>query len=267
MRLFIAAVLLSFTFASLAQEPRSALPSPEARFNAGMNALQGTGTSRNDLRAVDEIRSAAESGYAPAQTVLGYVYENGIILARTPTQAANWFRKAAESGDHIGQYALGRLYYLGSGVQSDMSEAQHWLGLAANQGDPFAQYLLGRVLESRDYTAAPASYRAAAEQGVPLAQYRLGLLLKNGRGVSIDESEAYVWLLLSYEAGVKAAAAPLGELEASLGSNRTEAAKTRARELATSVIRSVNAHGCEGWAGEFDEVPTVPPPESQKFCR
>ena len=265
--IFCAVLLATFVISGLAQEPKSSQLSPEALFNRGMNALQGTGPSRSDLKAIADVRSAAEQGFAPAQTALGYFYENGIIVTSTPAEAVRWYRKAADEGDRLGQYAAGRSYFLGSGVQMDMNEAQRWLRLAADQGYPYAQYLLGRSLEARDRTAAHESYRNAAEQGIPLAQYRLGLTLKDGLGVNIDKSEAYVWLLLSHEAGVEDASEPMRELEARLGSNGTDAAKTRARELASSVARSVNARGCQGWPGQLDEVPTVPPPEVQRFCR
>lgn len=268
MRSFLTAVLLSaFILPGFTQEPRSMQVSAEALFNRGLNALQGSGAGRSNLSALADIRSAAEAGFVPAQTALGFFYENGIIVTRVPAEAVRWYRKAAETGDRLGEYALGRSYFLGTGLQGDKSQAQEWLRRAADKGDPFAWYLLGRVLDERDYTAAPAAYRQAAEQGIPLAQYRLGLILRDGRGTKIERSEAYVWLLLSYDAGVQQAADPLRELEGTLGSNGTEAAKSRARELMNTVARSVNAHGCEGWTGELDEVPTIPPPELQKLCR
>jgi hypothetical protein len=34
-----------------------------------------------------------------------------------------------------------------------------------------------------------------------------------------------------------------------------------------SVTRSVTAHGCTGWPGEFDAIPAPPPPDLQRFCR
>jgi hypothetical protein len=59
----------------------------------------------------------------------------------------------------------------------------------------------------------------------------------------------------------------LQELEGQLGSTQLEQAKTRARELEQTVTRSVVAHGCTGWSGEFGNVPAPPPPDVQRFCR
>jgi TPR repeat protein len=262
----IMAVILLCTIPAIAQPFRSSqLISPDELFRRGMNAFAGSGPGRSDASAVTDIERSAEQGYAPAQTVLGYLYENGIFLTSSPGQAVEWYSKAAKQGDGIAQYALGRACF--NAVWGDKADGRKWLKFASDQGNPFAQYLLGRALEERDYTAAPAQYRKAAEQGIPLAQFRLGLLLKEGRGVPVNKPEAYTWLLLSFEAGVKSAEAPLRELEGDLGSNGTEAAKTRARDMENSVLRSVNAHGCDDWQGEFDEIPTVPPPNLQRFCR
>lgn len=251
---------------AIAQPFRSAqVISPDELFRRGMNAFAGTGPGRSDASAVSDIERSAQQGYAPAQTVFGYLYENGIYLTGSPGQAVEWYRKAAQQGDGIAQYALGRAYF--NAILGDKAEGRKWLKSASDQGNPFAQYLLGRVFEERDYNSAPAEYRKAAEQGIPLAQFRLGVLLKEGRGTSANKLEAYAWLLLSFEAGVKAAEPLLRELEGDLGSNLTEAAKTRAREMETSFRRSVNAHGCDDWSGEFDEIPTLPPPNLQRFCR
>jgi TPR repeat protein len=231
-----------------------------------MNALQGTGIGHDTMKGIDDIRTSAQAGYTPAQTALGYFYDNGVYVSGNTSEAVRWYKKAAETDDAIAEFGLGRAYYAGSGISRDLNEAMKWLGKAADKGLPQAQYLIGRSLETLDYTAAPGAYRKAAEAGFPLAQYRLGLALASGRGIPIDRAEAYVWLMLSFNAHVEAAATPLSELQGALGPDGTEAAKTRAREMESTVTRSANPSGCQGWSGELDEVPTVPPPEIRKFC-
>ena len=83
----------------------------------------------------------------------------------------------------------------------------------------------------------------------------------------MDKFEAYVWMLVSNDSGLRAASTDLQALEAELSSAQLEQAKTRARELESSTARSVTAHGCTGWRGEFDSTPATPPPDLQKFCR
>jgi TPR repeat protein len=163
---------------------------------------------------------------------------------------------------------MGRLYYTGSGVARDLNEAESFFQSSAGQGDPLGQYFLGRVrLDRQDYAQAAASFRKAAEQGLPQAQYELAQLLKDGKGVGQNRFEAYVWLLVSFNAGNQTASSDLSFLEGDLGSTQVEKAKGRARELENAVSRSVVAHGCTGWPGEFATVPSPPPPDLQRFCR
>ncbi len=249
------------------QQFMSSLPQPSDLFNSGMNSLSGATLNQNPTDALNKIRASADSGYAPALTVMGYFYETGTYVVKNPSHAAAWYRKAAESGDSLGEWALGRMYFTGTGVQRDLAEAQKWLRRSASHGNPYAQYTLGAVLQDRDYTASPDWLRDAAEQGIPQAQQMLARLLIEGRGVSINKYEAYVWLLLCSDAGIPVDQSTFGGLEAELGSEKVSQAKIRARELARTATRSVNAKGCTGWRGELEQVPTIPPPEIQLLCR
>ncbi len=128
--------------------------------------------------------------------------------------------------------------------------------------------MLGLIrLERNDYPGAADWFRKAAMQGLPLAQAQLGSLLKDGRAGTADKFEAYVWLLVSFDAGNQTVSADLASLEAALGSNQVEGAKNKARDLEQTVSRTVVSRGCTGWAGEFDPVPTPPTPDIQRFCR
>jgi TPR repeat protein len=236
-------------------------------YEKGMNSLLGAGVSRNDLNAVDYFRRSAELGYPQAQVALGYFYETGSVVTQDSQQAADWYKKAARQDDRLADWLLGRLYYTGSGVPRDLNAAESWLQKAANQGDPFGQYLLGLIrLERNDYPKAADWFRKAAMQGLPQAQQHLGELLKQGQGVNEDKFEAYVWLLVSFDAGNQTVATELAALEGDLGSNRVDEAKSKARGFEQTVTRAVVSRGCE-WVGALDPVPTPPPPDVQRFCR
>lgn len=236
-------------------------------YQKGMNSLSGAGVSRNVLNAMDYFRRSAELGYPQAQVVLGYFYDTGSIVPQDSGEAADWYKKAAKQDDRLAEWLLGRLYYAGNGVPRDLNAAESWLQKSANQGDPFGQYLLGLVrLERNDYSKAADWFRKAAMQGLPLAQQSLGELYKQGQGVNDDKFEAYVWLLVSFDAGNQTPGAELSSLEGDLGSNRVEEAKSKARDLEQTVTRSVVSHGCE-WPGALDPTPTPPPPDVQRFCR
>jgi TPR repeat protein len=252
---------------ALAQQPRGPI-NPPALFEKGMNSLTGTGFSRNDLAGVDSIRRSAELGYAPAQVAMGYFAETGFVGPSDPSQAADFYAKAAAQGDRVAQWVLGRMYFTGIGEPRNLNESERWLGKAANQGDPFGQFLLGSVkLERGDYAAAANWFRRASDLGLPQAQQQLGLLLKEGRGVPADKFEAYVQLLLSFEAGLQNSADDLKRVEAEITNSQIEQAKTRARELQATSSRAVVSRGCTGWQGEFNTAPATPPPDLQVFCR
>jgi TPR repeat protein len=235
-------------------------------FDQGMDVLMGIGVTSSDLNAIDYFHRSADLGYAPAQTVLGYFYETGSKVTADPAAALDWYKKAAKQDDRLGDWLAGRLYYSGA-IPRDLDAAETYLKKAANQGDPYGQYLLGMVkLERNDYVNAAVMFRKAAMQGIPLAQQQIGNLLKDGKGVDADKMQAYVWLLVSYDAKNQAAGADLAALEAALGTNGVTEAKRKARDLEQLATRVVSARGCTGWPGEFDAIPAAPPPEIQRFC-
>jgi uncharacterized protein len=245
-------------------------PSPQRLYEMGMNALTGVGPERNDQNALDYTRRSAELGYPPAEVVLGYLYETGMIVTRGPAEAANWYKKASQQDDPVAEWLLGRLILIGAFPPRDLNEAARWLQKSASHGDPFGQYLLGRVkLEREDYPAALTWFRKAAMLGLPQAQQQLGMLLKQGQGTNVDKFEAYVWLQISYDSGNQSApvANALLELGRALGSDQIEQAKSKAHGLEPIVNRVVVARGCTGWQGEFGAIPAPPPPDIQNYCR
>jgi TPR repeat protein len=265
-RLIAAALLCGL----LVQAGHAQSPNPQRLFEIGMNALTGVGDSHSPQTALDYIHRSADVGYPPAEVMLGYFYDTGTIATKEPGQALLWYKKAAQQDDRVGEWLLGRLIFSGAVPARDLNEASRWLQKAAAHNDPFGQYLLGRVkLERQDYVQAAEWFRKAAMQGLPQAQQQLGMLLKQGQGVNVDKAEAYVWLLMSYEAGNQSAAVAnsLAELQPALGSTQLDQAKSRARELQQTASRAVTARGCTGWQGEFDAIPTPPPPDIQDFCR
>ena len=263
-RTLLAVVVVLISVATFAQST-----SPEALYERGMDAISGAGPSRNDRDALEYFRRSAELGYGPSQVSLGYFLETGQLTAGSQSQAVDWYRKAANQDDPLAEYLLGRSYFLGGGIQQDVNSAQKWLKPAADQGNPFAAYFLGRIMADRDYTKAPALYKAAADQGLPQAQYYYAKALKDGRGVELDRFSAYVWFVIALDAGQSRAQADLAELDGggSLTQAQISEAKGKARQLEQTVIRAVNARGCTGWDGEFNDIPTAPPPKLQRYCR
>lgn len=262
LKVFLFAMLLTCAAA------QAQTPDPIDLFNKGMNAISGTPANRSHFQAVDYLRRSAELGYAPAQVVMGYLYEYGNLVGANLTDAASWYKKAAQQGDPVALWVLGRMFMTGSGVVRDAAEAEKWLLQSAQQGNPFGEYLLGLVRETRaDYGTAPEWFRKAAEQGLPFAQQKLGLALKDGRGIAADRYEAYVWLLLSYESGLESSGTYVNELEGQFSSAQVESAKNEVRDRKDRYSRALVANGCTRWRGELDELPATPPPAIQRLCR
>ena len=199
---------------------------------------------------LNSLREAAERGDAEAQFRLGDIYYEGKEVSQDHSEALKWFRKAAEQGhagalshelyqkailpeaaeqgDAEAQFRLGSIYYQGRGVPLDHSEALKWLRKAAEQGhagalshelyqkvvlreaaergDIEAQFRLGSIYYqgrgvSLDYSEALKWLRKAAERGHADAQFRLGIIYYQDRGVPLDYSEALKWLRKAAEQG------------------------------------------------------------------
>ena len=114
------------------------------------------------LAGPQEVRKAADQGYAPAQGILGMRYYAGQGVPQDYVEALKWYRKAAAQGIPMVQFNLGLMYATGQGVPQDDAEALKW-------------------------------YRKAADQGYAPAQAALGLTYRNGHGVPQDYVEAHKW--------------------------------------------------------------------------
>lgn len=238
-------------------------------YQRGLNAFAGGPMSRSDFRGLDDIRRAADLGYAPAQFMMGYMLETGAYGVANVSDAVTWYRKAAEQGDRLAQWNLGRCYYTGSGVPTDLDKAELWLKQSADQGDPFGQYLLGRVKQDRsNYEQAAHLFDESAHQGLPQAQVRLARMLKDGRAPGgVNKYGAYVWFLVAQAAGDNSVSNEVSELEGQLGSTLIEKGKTEAYDLSQQTARAAVGRGCNGWQGELDTIPQPPPVGAQQFCR
>ncbi len=269
MRSWVRGAALLATLALGASASFGQSPNPQRLFEMGLDAMTGVGPDRNTQAALDYLRKSAMLGYPPAEVMLGSFYDTGNSVPHEPGEAANWYKKAAVQDDPVGEWLLARLILTGA-LPRDLNEAARWLQKSAGHGDPFGQYLLGTVkLERQDYVQAATWFRKASMQGMPQAEEQLGLLLKQGQGVTMDKQEAYVWLLMSYDAGNQTAgvARSLAELQAVLSNDQIDQAKSRARDLEQTANRVVVSKGCTGWAGEFNAMPVPPPPEIQNSCR
>jgi len=124
-----------------------------------------------DTSAVNDLKRAANLGFAPAQFYLGRLYEAGAAgLAKDMTQARLWTQRAAQGGDPAAMYNLASYLYAGDGGPKDAAGAVEW-------------------------------FRKAAERGVVNSQFNLAQLYETGHGVPKNLAEAYKWYLVAAAAG------------------------------------------------------------------
>jgi TPR repeat protein len=231
--------------------------------------MMGTGVSRNDDEALKYIRASADRGYAPAQTSMGYFYENGELVLSDPQLGIAWYKKAAAQNDKISLLSLGRMYYTGYKVTRDIDEAAKWLQRSADQGEPISQLYLGLIREEKDYSPGTAAswYRKSAEQGVTQAQQKLANVLDQGRGVPRDAVGSYMWYLIAFESGSAAASPQVNRLESDIGSTAALEAKQKALSLKKDIDSRKYALGCFDWPTRNQEFPAPPPPRYQQNCK
>src|SRR5688572_13290758 len=73
--------------------------------------------------AIPLLRSLGEQGDAPAQHILGILYDKGRGVPQDAAAAVMWLRKAAEQGFAEAQIDLGFMYDQGRGVPQDHAAA------------------------------------------------------------------------------------------------------------------------------------------------
>jgi TPR repeat protein len=181
---------------------------PEAQYYLARMHRRGE-IERDDARAAELYRGAAERGHPMAQNDLGMLYEEGSGVEQDYAAAAHWYGRAAEQALATAQFNLGRLYDLGRGVGQDGETAARWYRRAADQGHLKAQVRLALMYDrgqgvEADPAAAANWYREAAKQDHGPSAATLGAMYEEGRGVSRDPKKAAKWYGRASALGVTA---------------------------------------------------------------
>lgn len=113
-----------------------------AQFRIAYMYYLGRGFERDRAKADEMIRTAlpavqkfADEGRGWAQSDIGSLYEDGLVLPRDYAEAIYWYRSAAEQGYPGAQTNLGVMYARGLGVSTSRKTAIEWFQRAAKQGD------------------------------------------------------------------------------------------------------------------------------------
>lgn len=136
------------------------------------------------LQGMEQLKTVAAQGYAPAQFKLAYYYYTGPAsydcLKQDTKQAHYWFEKAAEQNHAEAQYEFAMLFSPKIGLKqyADATKYVYWMQKAADAGYAKAQYTFGRMNEKGEYVPqdmalAKELFQKAAAQGHSQARIAL----------------------------------------------------------------------------------------------
>lgn len=152
---------------------------------------------------VSILEKSAGQGYAPAQMMLGKIYQFGRRgIPQDLKKAKMWYELAAAKGANEAMSQLNVIYQQSGDAFTKAALADEnveWLELGVRQGNAEAALNLGKMAESgrgapQDYKRAAKLYQIAADAGIVQAQAALGKLYANGEGVPQDNEKAVFWL-------------------------------------------------------------------------
>lgn len=180
-------------------QERAKAQDPWAMNILGKMYMEGRGGfSRDNARAIELIRVAADKNYPTAQRNLAIMRQTGFGgLRKDPQLALQLLRSAAALRHPGGQYQLALAYMYGMGVPNDDMKAVELLREALDAGLAMARTALGYMyemgrggLQKNDVKAAEL-YRQAADDNDAQAQYYLAMMYATGRGgLPEDEGRA-----------------------------------------------------------------------------
>lgn len=148
---------------------------------------------KDEKRAFDLCKKAAEQNIAEAQNRLGDLYIEGKGVEENLIEGANWFEKAAKQGLPLGELNIGLCYLEEFGRVKNDAEGIEWLSKAAEHGLARAQYILGSVYlwDYKKPFEAIKWLKKADEQGNLNAKMLMAFCYKGGIGVKKNFAEVY----------------------------------------------------------------------------
>ncbi len=118
-------VLVSFPLASVGGQ------SADAKYQEGRQAYK----AEKYGQAMQILKPLAESSHAVSQYYVGRMHEKGLGVPKDETKALEWYKLAAEAGNSRAQYKVGAAYAHGvGGLEKNETEAGKWFMKAAEQG-------------------------------------------------------------------------------------------------------------------------------------
>jgi TPR repeat protein len=152
------------------------------------------------LTALNKALPLAENGDANAQTLIAFIYDQGLGVPKRPKEAAAWYGFAANAGNREAQFSYAAMLMQGEAIEKNIEEATGFFKKAADKGHPQAQFNYAEIIAKKNsshkaYAAALPYYIGAATSGIAEAQYVLALIYAEGLGVpQPDLTKAREWM-------------------------------------------------------------------------
>ena len=107
---------------------------PEASLSLGKLYLRGINGARpNPRKARRALENASDEGSAEAASLLGKMYDEGIMGKVNPDRAFNYYLLAAERGDSSAMLMTGMFYAQGESARKDLTAAEMWIRKAGKR--------------------------------------------------------------------------------------------------------------------------------------
>ncbi|KAJ3390525.1 hypothetical protein HDU84_007376 [Entophlyctis sp. JEL0112] len=178
----------------------------------------GRGVPKNLEIAFAYYHAAALRGYPAAMNLVGWFYQKGAGVRKSPVEACKWYRKAAESGISDGEENLGIAYCYGTcGDYVNRIEGAHWLWAAAMGAQVKSAFELATLIaKGKDCLREPPKafewMLCAAEGGMVRAMERVASWLVEGYGCTQDQRSAVAWYDRAIKGGSVTSLISLGAL-------------------------------------------------------
>jgi len=167
-----------------------------------------------------------------ANSILAWIYFNGLEVKKDYQLAQKHYQKAANRGDAWSKTQLGLMYLQGLGLNKDEAKALSLFQQAAESGEASAMVQLGRIYsqglaQPQDQHKARQYFKKAAEQGNASALWYLANLYLDGLGVTKNSPQARQYLQQAAQAGHVKAQEKLAELYVTGVGGKPDLAKAR----------------------------------------
>ena len=180
-----------------------------AQYQMGLIYLNGWGVLKDEAKALEYIKQAADQNYAEALFNLSTIYTEGELVNQDLKKAFTLMKKAADRDLPSAQFNLGVMYANGQGITKDARKAAHW-------------------------------YELAAKQNFPLAQFNLALMYYEGVGVKQSHEKSYLWNIIAAKSGYKQAITSRDMDERNLSIKQIEEVREKAEKLYSQILEQVD---------------------------